>query len=323
MGYEVDFFTVGDDKPGDAICMRYGNLHGKRNEQQIVVIDGGTLESGKELISRILNDYKTNSIDAVFLTHPHQDHMMGLFEVFEELHVNHFFTAIPWNHSKSITSFLERKNISQNSIRRYLKKDLDDLKNLIQVAERKHVKVIELFSDDFTNPKSEVVVLGPSRKFYTHCMAELLDNNTSYSKKNDIDPVNKSSLIILFQIYDRHLVFTGDANASSIILALRRARQIGIKIFRPYLFKLPHHGSKRNLNPIIYNNIFGRPTKSNGRKKLAHDEIFAAACTSKNNFDYPDTTVIKELDLRKCKVITTHQGPKCFHLDSPYFNNAT
>jgi len=323
VGYEVDFFTVGDDKPGDAICMRYGNLHGSRDEQRIVIIDGGTIKSGKEIIERILNDYKTKLIDAVFLTHPHQDHMMGLFEVFKQLHVNHFFTGIPWNHSKSITRFLECKHISQNSVRRYLRKDLDDLKNLIQIAERNNVVVTEIFSDDFTNPNNKVVVLGPSRKLYIRCMAELMDDTTSFSKKNDIDPVNKSSMIILFQIDNRHLIFTGDANASSVNFALRRARQIGINIFRPYLFKLPHHGSKRNLNPIIYNNIFGRPTKSNGRKDMAHNNIFAVACASKNNLDYPDAKVIEELNLRRCKVITTHQGPKCIFLDSPYFNNAT
>ncbi|MBF4307570.1 MBL fold metallo-hydrolase, partial [Vibrio anguillarum] len=42
MGYEIDFLGVGEEsKSGDAIALRYGNLHGHRDEQTVVVIDGG------------------------------------------------------------------------------------------------------------------------------------------------------------------------------------------------------------------------------------------------------------------------------------------
>ena len=42
MGYEVDVLGVGgESKSGDAIALRWGNLYGSREEQKVVVIDGG------------------------------------------------------------------------------------------------------------------------------------------------------------------------------------------------------------------------------------------------------------------------------------------
>lgn len=42
MGYEVDVIGLGaESKIGDAIALRWSNLHGKRNEQKVVLINGG------------------------------------------------------------------------------------------------------------------------------------------------------------------------------------------------------------------------------------------------------------------------------------------
>jgi hypothetical protein len=60
MGYEVDFQAVGEgERSGDAIALRYGNLNGSRAEQTVITIDGGTLESGDELVKHIRNFYGT------------------------------------------------------------------------------------------------------------------------------------------------------------------------------------------------------------------------------------------------------------------------
>ena len=42
-GFEIDFLPVGDkSKSGDAICMRWGNLHDPL-KQNVMVVDGGFL----------------------------------------------------------------------------------------------------------------------------------------------------------------------------------------------------------------------------------------------------------------------------------------
>ena len=81
MGFEIDFLAVGDgEKSGDAIAVRWGNLSGSRVEQRILVIDGGTLEAGQNLVDHIKTYYKTDSVDAVISTHPDIDHACGLKE---------------------------------------------------------------------------------------------------------------------------------------------------------------------------------------------------------------------------------------------------
>ena len=76
MGYEVDVLGVGkESKSGDANVLRWGNLHGSRSEQKVVLIDGGFQETGEDVVSHIKRHYGTTLVDAVVSTHPDQDHV--------------------------------------------------------------------------------------------------------------------------------------------------------------------------------------------------------------------------------------------------------
>ncbi len=55
MAYELDFLPIGDgERSGDAIALRFGNLAVPKQQdptqQTVVVLDGGTKESGAELV---------------------------------------------------------------------------------------------------------------------------------------------------------------------------------------------------------------------------------------------------------------------------------
>jgi len=65
MGYEVDFLAGGDEnKSGDAIALRFGNLYGERAEQTVIVIDGGFNDDGQKIINLIKKYYNgTDTID--------------------------------------------------------------------------------------------------------------------------------------------------------------------------------------------------------------------------------------------------------------------
>jgi len=78
MGYEVDFLPVGEDKSGDAITLRFGNLHADPPQQFVMVIDGGYAETGETVVEYVRTHYKTNRIDLVVSTHPDQDHVGGV-----------------------------------------------------------------------------------------------------------------------------------------------------------------------------------------------------------------------------------------------------
>lgn len=54
MGYEVDILGIGDkSSSGDAIALRYGDLHGEHSQQTVIVIDGGYMVNGQKLVNRI------------------------------------------------------------------------------------------------------------------------------------------------------------------------------------------------------------------------------------------------------------------------------
>ncbi|MDH7475895.1 MAG: MBL fold metallo-hydrolase [Microgenomates group bacterium] len=87
---------------------------------------------------------------------------------------------------------------------------------------------------------------------------------------------NNFSLIFLFQIGKKKVLFTGDASPlalDQIVLQMRKNNKLDLKNL--YILKIPHHGSKNGLtkkflrlaNPIVgvisvgKNNSFGHPSK--------------------------------------------------------------
>ncbi len=54
MTYEINYLTLdGGEKSGDAIALRFGNLAGTREQQVVVVIDGGFKDSGEKLVEHV------------------------------------------------------------------------------------------------------------------------------------------------------------------------------------------------------------------------------------------------------------------------------
>src|SRR6266404_4274074 len=103
MGYEIDFLAVGDNsKSGDAIAFRSGNLQGRREEQFVMVIDGGTKEAGDDLLRHIRTHCGTDTVDLVVSTHPDGDHASGLTVLLEKLGVKRLWMHRPWQHAEDI-----------------------------------------------------------------------------------------------------------------------------------------------------------------------------------------------------------------------------
>jgi len=69
MSFEVDFLAVGEGaKSGDAIALHFGNFAGQRSDQTVIVIDGGTKDSGENLVTHIQKHYGTTLLFAHTLT---------------------------------------------------------------------------------------------------------------------------------------------------------------------------------------------------------------------------------------------------------------
>ena len=122
MAFEIDFMPVGEgERSGDAIALRFGNLQNPR-EQTVVVIDGGTKESGAALVEHIKTFYKTTAVDDVICTHSDSDHASGLTEVIDNLSVGRLFMHLPWNHLADLDELMKSAEISNEKLRRHFKK---------------------------------------------------------------------------------------------------------------------------------------------------------------------------------------------------------
>ena len=91
MDYEIDLLAVGEEsKGGDAIAVRYGEFAGSREQQTVIVIDGGYADTGQILVDLIRTRYGTTHVDLVLSTHPDRDHVTGLEVVLKQLSVGQF-----------------------------------------------------------------------------------------------------------------------------------------------------------------------------------------------------------------------------------------
>jgi len=85
MNCEIEFLAVGSgSKAGDAIIARYGD----GNNYQLLLIDGGTAETGETIVSHLKKHFGAGVVlEHVLLTHSDADHASGLRTVLQEFPV--------------------------------------------------------------------------------------------------------------------------------------------------------------------------------------------------------------------------------------------
>ena len=329
MGYEIDVLGVGkESKSGDAIALRWGNLHGSRTEQKVVVIDGGFQESGQDVVTHIKNFYGTTSVDAVVSTHPDQDHVNGLHIVLDELSVRELWIHKPWERNRGLAEKFLDGRVTDTSIGRRLRESLDSAADLVAKATRQNIHIVEPFSGLSLFNEGEFRVLGPTQAYYESLIPEFngmptakatpatllaravgsmsramkrfrstwgvdaLDNEDTTSAKNN------SSAITLLTVDGRYLLFTGDAGITALSYAADQLVTIMNGAGLGFI-QIPHHGSRRNIGPAILNRLVGRPVSENQER-----DIRAIASTARNGEPkHPRKAVMNAF---------THRGAKAF-----------
>jgi phosphoribosyl 1,2-cyclic phosphodiesterase len=165
-GIEIDFFPVGTgSKSGDAIVVRFGNLHGSVNEQRVIVIDGGYTDNGNAIIAHLRDVVGTEHVDLIISTHPDSDHVAGLRRVVDELSVDELWIHQPWDHTDGISELFDDSRHTDNSIGDMLLESLRGARELVEAAVARGVRVVEPFTG--TSAFDGVVqVVGPDLNFY-------------------------------------------------------------------------------------------------------------------------------------------------------------
>ena len=331
MGFEIDFLPVGEgEKGGDAIALRYGKLDGIRSEQVVIVIDGGTKESGENLVSHIREYYKTDQVNLVISTHPDADHSSGLTVVLENLKVNSLWMHRPWTHAQDIEDAFKNGKITGKSLKESIKKSLENAYELETIAGKLGIPIREPFSD-FSKKDNQLIILGPSKEFYEELLPNFRETpepkeavawpgkfvtvvkkivrwiDETWRMETLTDPEegetsaeNNTSTILLLQIDGKKFLFTSDAGVEAINNATNKAESLGIDLREVSILQIPHHGSKHNVGPTILNRIIG--------EKLQEAEYLKNAyiSTPKNGDPkHPSRKVINALKRRGAKVFTT------------------
>lgn len=287
MAYEVDYIPVdGGEKSGDAIALRFGNLAGPRQEQTVIVIDGGFSESGELLVKHINNYYQTDEVNLVISTHPDEDHISGLSVLFEKLKVGALLMHKPWDHAADIKSFFKSKTLTASGLERRIEESLQQASNLEDLAIKKGVPIYEPFQG-LKLGENLIHILGPSSDYYENLLPSFRSTPTAKAEfdllprikqatkeavnwiedhfgvdllnddEDTTSPENNSSTIILFTLDGHKLLFTGDAGKTALLNAVTYAASNGINLKDLWLFDVPHHGSKRNLSSRVLAHIKG------------------------------------------------------------------
>ena len=287
LGIEIDFLAVGEgEKSGDAIAFRYGDLFGSRQDQTVCVLDGGTKETGEQLVRHVRQYYGTAHVDMVFCSHLDTDHVSGLTEVVGGLSVGQLVMHRPWEHAAAICDLFRDGRLTPTGLENKLRRALGAARELETLALRKAGPGVEPFQGA-TTPDGVLTVLGPALNYYEALLAcyrctpdplaaiaaligeaktkakdairwvrESLDSTTeTLGDDGETSAENNSSLILHVKLPDFQFLFTGDAGIPALTAAADYASAINIDLTALNGWQVPHHGSRRNVGPRILNRI--------------------------------------------------------------------
>ncbi len=210
---EVVFLAVGQ---GDAIFLR--SAGGKSFLVDGGGVPGGTRDPGKDTILPFLKRKGVNYIDAVVLTHPHYDHIRGLFAVIESCRVG----------------LLIKPEIPEHMV-----PDVDH--DLVELAGERNVPIVELGQGGFIDVGDgvRIFVLNPGAG--TSCQT-----HAGYASTE----LNAMSLIMRMEFLEFTLLLTGDAGEAQLSALLSAGEDLGASVL-----KVPHHGARDALSPAIIDSV--------------------------------------------------------------------
>ncbi len=164
---EIEFLAVGaGSRPGDAIIVRYGDI----NDYELMVIDGGTTESGKELVAHLKMHFGKNvSLAHVVLTHSDADHASGLREVLREIPVANLWLHIPWLLSSEARHLFKNKNWTEEGLREAIRKEYDVISEIVESGTAANCAFHYPLAGESVGPFR---VLSPSRYAYLHLLPQ-------------------------------------------------------------------------------------------------------------------------------------------------------
>lgn len=277
--YELDMLDVG---AADAFLIHAYIKHEETEWQYVVLVDAGNEGDGKKILNHINKYYGQKYVDLAICTHCDSDHYGG----FKELIAEHKKSTSPFE-IKQIWIHDPYKHVDVDDVK-YIRNEqtlrdrlntayaFNDGSSLLDLIDDAGIKREEPFVGTSYDPVN-LYVLGPDKSYYESLIPDFrVDLDFKEEQKDDVyegfnklfydtedeflsktldnakdDPskVNQSSAIFAFVPGNDIFLFTGDAGCE----ALQRVVNIDKKgLFKNVKWmKVPHHGSKHNLNSSL------------------------------------------------------------------------
>lgn len=269
--FEIDMLDVG---AADAFLIHAFVPYKGSELEYIVLVDAGNEGDGAKIKKHIKDYYSQSYIDLAICTHCDSDHYGGFKDLIEGgVEIKKFWVHDPYRHVdvdevryiRIRTTLRERLNAAY---------EFNDGSNLLELIDSNGIQREEVFTGS-TYDALNIEVLGPDKDYYESLIPEFrvdLDFKTEqadddyessffsdcrdrlYSKaledaNDDPSKVNQSSIIFSFKAKGDVYIFTGDAGKEAL------HRVIDYDYANEYQsirwLKVPHHGSKHNLDNAI------------------------------------------------------------------------
>ena len=352
MSYEIDFIGVGDQckQDADAICFRWktGQDIFGNPIYKVGVFDGGFQAHGEEM-TKTLNKYyfddpngeksaERKVIDFVCVSHPDQDHTVGIPEILENFKVKKIYMNRPWVYSDELWACVTDKRIN---LTKHLREAFPYIADIEDKAVEKGIPIYEAFEG--TVVESCFRILSPTKDFYFQMLCEsdktlLQTQESALAKMKNVlkyvvakarnvvltltetwaheelrenvstTPENESSVILLGTIDDQKILLTGDAGIRALDEAINYAESIGVRLKTEVEFyQIPHHGGRHNVSPSILNRLLG-----NILPEGTDPERTAYASSAKDS-DHPYKMVMNAFLRRGVNPFTNNSGNTIYH----------
>ena len=245
-GVEIYFLDVGQ---GDSTIIRTA-------KNKTIVIDGGEGEKsgfdyGKNVLFPFLINKGVRKIDFLIFSHFDSDHCGGLIYLLENIKVE---------------KILIGKQFEKN----------ENLGYIVNLANKKHVKIIELQAGNKINieKESSLEILWPS-----------------VAEKNSENSINNNSLVCKFVCKNFSMLLTGDIESiaeEKLIEKYKNTNRLNANIL-----KIAHHGSKTSSIQEFLNEV--------------NPKIALIGVGRKNKFGHPNQEVLERLKEKGIQIYRTDQ----------------
>jgi beta-lactamase superfamily II metal-dependent hydrolase len=333
---EIEFLAVGEaTKAGDAIIVRYGD----GITEDVMVIDGGHASTGEKIVERLKRLYGPKPVvEHVVLTHSDGDHASGLRTVLEEVVVRNLWLHIPWLLAEEARTLFADKRWTTEGLKQKIRGEYDVVSEIVDLALQQGTKLYYPFAGQQIGPfqvlspsryayryllpqfdrtpspdeaaiKAAKMWIGKmslaqraieaARSAVQSWTTETWDHER-LRDGGKTSPSNETS-VVLYGAFERGpMLLTGDAGLNALTWAADEADQRKLPLRQFNFVQIPHHGSRRNVGPMVLNRLLG--TRLPGGSPQASHAIVSAPA---DDTDHPRRIVLNAFQRRGFRVVAT------------------